>query len=70
MTWSVPSKRGRKHPVYHVTPRDDLYVHVLDSKGSCWCCPERDDDDPEGTIYVHNAYDCREQYEDGRRQPH
>lgn len=60
----------KRKPVFHIAPRDDLYKHVLDAGGTCWCCPERDDDDPESIMFVHFAYDNREEYEDGRRLPH
>ena len=57
-------------PVYHVTPKDDIYRHVVDRKGSCWCCPVLDDTDPEEITFMHNSYDRREDYEEGLRKPH
>ena len=56
-------------PVYHITPQNDLYKHILDRDGTCWCCPEQDPDDLD-KVYIHNAYDHREDYEDGLRKPH
>jgi hypothetical protein len=71
MPTKSPDKPLRK--VFHVTPRDDTYAHVLDANGTCWCCPELDEDytdDPDDKVFVHNAYDCREEYEFGLRKPH
>lgn len=66
----MPSTSHRKvRPIFHITPQNDMYRHTLDATGSCWCCPHRDDDDPEEIYYLHNAYDRREEYEDGRRLP-
>ena len=68
---TTPMRNGRRQvPVYHCTPQNDLYAHVLDVQGSCWCCPERDDENPEEIFFHHHAYDCREEYEEGRRKPH
>lgn len=43
----------------HVYPVDDLKEHVLTPK--CWCKPVLDDED--GRLWVHNAMDQRENYE-------
>lgn len=66
----MPSTTLKLRPIFHVTPQNDLYKHVLDASGTCWCCPYRDDEDPDEITFVHFAYDCREQYEDGIRKPH
>jgi hypothetical protein len=68
MTSTLSTLKGRK-PVYHLAPRDDLYKHTLDAAGTCWCCPEKDEDDPDSIVFVHFAYDRREEYEEGLRQP-
>jgi hypothetical protein len=44
----------------HVVPIDDLRPHM--SSPQCWCRPL--DDDPELYLYVHNALDKREEYEE------
>lgn len=61
---------SRKVVVSHVTPKNDMYLHVLDADGECWCRPLRDDDDPDDILFVHQSYDRREDYEDGLRKPH
>ena len=48
----------------HVYPLNDLREHVVDG-GECWCRPS---ETTEGVI-VHNAIDCREEYERGERKP-
>lgn len=67
----VPSLTPKKlTPILHVTPSNDMFEHVMDAEGACWCCPERDDSDPEEIMFVHFAYDRREEYEHGLRKPH
>ena len=56
-------------PIYHFTPKNDTYNHVLDAEGTCWCSPERSFDG-EDITFQHHAYDRREDYEEGRRKPH
>lgn len=65
----MSSPKAGLRPVYHITPKDDLYKHIIDAKGSCWCKPYLDPTDDD-TTYVHNAYDRREDYENGYRLPH
>jgi hypothetical protein len=50
----------------HVVPLDDLREHECSS--ACWCQPIEYDEEP--GIWVHNALDGRENYEEGRLQPH
>lgn len=57
-------------PVFHIAPKDDTYKHVYDATGECWCEPFKDDSDPDEVTFLHYAYDRREDYEDGIRQPH
>lgn len=49
----------------HVVPCNDLRVHFLEP--TCWCCPEKDDED---SLWKHNSLDGREEYENGMRKPH
>lgn len=44
----------------HVYPVGDLREHEISA--SCWCRPELNMDD----VFVHNAMDGRESYEQGR----
>ena len=60
----------RPIPVYHFAPKGDLYPHVFDAIGSCWCCPDVETDDDDDKIITNHAYDRREDYEDGLRKPH
>ncbi|MEN6644281.1 MAG: hypothetical protein ABFE08_17720 [Armatimonadia bacterium] len=62
--------KSRTAPVYHVTPQNDLYKHVIDRDGTCWCCPDTEIDDEDDMIITHHAYDRREDYKDGLRKPH
>lgn len=59
--------------IWHVVPMNDTREHVHEgraaAKGQCWCCPTIDVED-DGYIVIHNAMDCREDYEIGRRAPH
>lgn len=48
----------------HVAPLCDIGEHVLEK--DCPCCPK---ENGEGE-YVHNSFDGREDYEEGRRKPH
>lgn len=57
-------------PVYHIAPKDDLYLHVFDAAGSCWCDPDIEIDADDDKVITHHAYDRREDYEDGLRKPH
>jgi hypothetical protein len=47
----------------HVTPRNDVREHVLSLR--CDCQPTRDVLAPE--VIIHNAFDGREAYEEGRK---
>jgi hypothetical protein len=44
----------------HVIPKDDKRPHL--PMAHCWCNPELIEDDEE--IWVHNAFDGRNDYED------
>lgn len=52
--------------VLHVVPVNDLREHSLAPDGHCWCNPRVECD---GSVYVHNSADGREDYEEGRRKP-
>lgn len=54
----------------HWIPHNDSHQH--EPHGECWCCPELEDecDEEELPIFVHNAHDQRELYEQRRRKPH
>ena len=45
----------------HVIPLEDLREH--DAKETCWCKPRELEDQPD--VYIHNALDGRERYEQG-----
>lgn len=48
----------------HVMPVDDLRDH--EETEHCWCGPRRDDEEPQ--VVIHNAFDGREDYENGRKR--
>lgn len=48
---------------WHVVPIGDLRPHK--SSKNCWCGPVQDEEEP--NVWVHNAMDQRETYEDGRK---
>lgn len=50
---------------YHVVPRKDLATHITYEE-RCTCEPELNVDG----VVVHNAFDGREEYEQGRRKVH
>lgn len=43
----------------HVAPVDDLREHQMSLQ--CWCCPRRDDEEPD--LVIHNSMDRREEFE-------
>lgn len=45
----------------HVVPLGDLRDH--EPSPQCWCSPRNGDDEP--SVWVHNALDGRERYENG-----
>lgn len=51
---------------WHIIPVNDLREHDTEG-GTCWCCPEYDEDDD---LYIHNSLDEREKYETGERKYH
>jgi len=55
-----------RHQGVHCIPSFDLRDHS--SSPYCWCNPKRDAD--ESTIWVHNALDHRELYENGDLELH
>ena len=59
MSWRVIDIRGI---VQHVIPVDDLRPHLIST--FCWCKPKQDT--VEKTVFIHNAMDERESYEQGR----
>ena len=48
---------------WHVVPIGDLREH--ESLPTCWCKPVQDEEEP--NVWIHNAMDQRETYEDGRK---
>lgn len=44
----------------HIVPLNDLRKHLEES--GCWCVPE-EDIRPDSIVYVHNALDKREIFE-------
>ena len=48
---------------YHVVPLGDFREHEVSTR--CWCKPVRDGEEP--NVWVHNALDERETYENGRQ---
>lgn len=58
--WMHVMDVSAKEPITHIVPINDSYTHDTDN---CWCCPTDD-----GYEVIHNAADCREDYEDGRRK--
>lgn len=48
----------------HVAPLFDIGEHIIDA--DCQCCPAQGVDGE----CVHNSFDGREEYEEGRRKPH
>lgn len=51
----------------HMIPAYDFRKHTAADHPRCWCNPEYHED---SNTYVHNSYDGREDYEEGRRLPH
>lgn len=49
--------------VWHVMPRDDFREH--EPYKTCWCNPIEGAQEPD--LWLHNAMDGREQYEEGRK---
>jgi hypothetical protein len=52
----------------HVIPENDIWEHLLDADGKCWCDPGIDDQADE-LIFWHNAQDERESFVRGLRLP-
>lgn len=51
----------------HMIPTMDFRRHTFLDHPRCWCNPEYDE---ESDLYIHNSFDGREDYEEGRRLPH
>ena len=52
-----------KNFMIHVYPTHDTAKHQLEGI-ECWCSPEIDE---EHGLVIHNSYDQRETYEQGRK---
>ena len=56
---------------WHVVPEQDLRAH--DISPSCWCNPfhplDEDEEEEQEDIWIHQALDQREDYEEGERKP-
>jgi len=52
----------RDYDICHVVPIDDTYPHR--SSAHCWCHPKSDTNEYGDEVWVHNAYDGRESYEE------
>ena len=50
---------------WHVVPRGDIREH--ETSPDCWCMPDEDDEEP--GLWLHNAADDREAFEQGTRKP-
>ena len=50
---------------WHVVPRGDVREH--ETSPDCWCMPDEDDEEP--GLWLHNAADDREAFEQGTRKP-
>jgi hypothetical protein len=50
----------------HVVPGNDMHTHELDDEGSCACRPHVDDE-ADGLLWFHQAFDGREAYQRGQR---
>ncbi len=53
----------------HVIPDDDTAKHEINDEGNCACNPAIDDQ-ADDLLYVHNAFDRRENYARGFLKPH
>lgn len=47
----------------HTIPVGDFREHVAER--TCWCRPRQDEREP--SLWIHNALDGRESYEEGRK---
>lgn len=56
------SDKGRTE--VHIIPISDLFAHYVDRPCPCGAEPDGDN------IFVHAAWDGREDYENGVREPH
>lgn len=52
----------------HAVPDNDVHPHGLDDDGQCACKPWLDDE-ADGLLWVHNAFDGREAFARGFRKP-
>lgn len=50
---------------YHIIPKNDTHEHVFTME--CACCPEPDED--MDNLIMHNSFDGREDFENGKRKP-
>lgn len=53
---------------HHVIPGNDIHQHVLDDEGSCACHPYVDEE-ADGLLYHHHAFDGREAFIHRTRKP-
>lgn len=65
--WLLTALRHRVtgHLVQHVRPLDDLRDHI--ESPTCFCRPIAQEDTPD--LWVHNALDQRERYENEELKP-
>jgi hypothetical protein len=61
-SWEAVKYKG----CVHVIPIDDLADHDIGDKVTCFCDPQVDEDG----LYIHNSFDGREDYEEGKRKHH
>lgn len=67
--WAVFTPDETQYTVVasHVVPGNDTHTHELNDEGDCACRP-RVDDEAEGLLWFHHAFDGREAYNMGLRQ--
>lgn len=63
--WTIDFQFHSGQKLYHVVPMQDTQAHTVSE--TCPCCPVQDNETP--TLWVHNSFDGREQYEEGWRKP-
>lgn len=56
--------------VWHVTPNNDIGMHVedLQDQGICDCNPRFEIQENKGLLVIHNAFDHRELFEGDRKK--
>lgn len=63
----TPDESQDEAVAIHVIPGNDIAVHVLNDEGDCACNPAIDEE-ADGLLYMHNAFDQRELFLQGFRK--